>query len=594
MIKPWSISTAVRSPDRLRGFLSVLSQLEGEEWDNSTQASFQIQLIQARMYGAYNRQFYTSLHQKHIDLLESAAPISYSEAEEIFRCKDYESPPMRGRQSFKPLQKFGFASKEKGVSITGMGKLLLAEEKDYGDIFLRALLKWQLPNQLEPNFAVKNGYNIKPFVGVLRLIKAVNRLCAKEKSKEKGISFDEFRIFALSLIDWRKIDSTAKEIMAFRSQLKKVEFIHRPKHVEAAAKTLRPHFNLKHSSDYADNAIRYFRMTKYISLRGAMGNMYIDLEPSRKVELSSLFKRDNAKPITNFRELGGSYSNYLISPTKPVMPGEADDELMAAINSINSEITKNGGKAIHVPDSASPAQKKKLRDKARTTRLVQIKQSEKLRLRSPEAAMELVAEMRQLSKKKYQGEMRAPLALEHLTAKILDEILNDAREIRPNYPRYDNGEPSFTAPGGVADIECYYKEFDAICEVTLLTNRSQWMQEAQPVMDHLLKFSNQQKDRKTYCLFIAPNMHKNALNTFKFSAVAGHEGMLQNFAPLSISQFCDVAEECITCMRANKQFTSVRIQKLLDMLALSVREMETTDAWNLQVPDIIKEWKQAA
>ncbi|WOV90522.1 MAG: hypothetical protein R1F54_08270 [Candidatus Zeuxoniibacter abyssi] len=37
MIKPWSISTTVRNPNRLRSFLSVLAQIQGEKWEHMTQ-----------------------------------------------------------------------------------------------------------------------------------------------------------------------------------------------------------------------------------------------------------------------------------------------------------------------------------------------------------------------------------------------------------------------------------------------------------------------------------------------------------------------------------------------------------------------------
>gem|GEM_PF-6774959 len=43
-------------------------------------------------------------------------------------------------------------------------------------------------------------------------------------------------------------------------------------------------------------------------------------------------------------------------------------------------------------------------------------------------------------------------------------------DIEPNYPvGYDN-EPTFTAPANKPDIECFYKNFNAICGVTLFTN----------------------------------------------------------------------------------------------------------------------------
>ena len=45
--------------------------------------------------------------------------------------------------------------------------------------------------------------------------------------------------------------------------------------------------------DYGDNAIRYFRITGYIQIRG--GGFWIDLEPRRLVEINSLLSGDNAR-----------------------------------------------------------------------------------------------------------------------------------------------------------------------------------------------------------------------------------------------------------------------------------------------------------
>jgi len=42
MRKPWSISTTVRNPDRLRGFLSILRELEGEPFTEKNQKRYQI------------------------------------------------------------------------------------------------------------------------------------------------------------------------------------------------------------------------------------------------------------------------------------------------------------------------------------------------------------------------------------------------------------------------------------------------------------------------------------------------------------------------------------------------------------------------
>jgi len=42
MRKPWSISTTVRNPERLRDFLKVLKRLEGQEFTSENQVKYQV------------------------------------------------------------------------------------------------------------------------------------------------------------------------------------------------------------------------------------------------------------------------------------------------------------------------------------------------------------------------------------------------------------------------------------------------------------------------------------------------------------------------------------------------------------------------
>jgi len=51
MVKPWSISTTVRNPERIRDFLKILKTMEGEGWSRTNQKKFQILLIQHKFYG---------------------------------------------------------------------------------------------------------------------------------------------------------------------------------------------------------------------------------------------------------------------------------------------------------------------------------------------------------------------------------------------------------------------------------------------------------------------------------------------------------------------------------------------------------------
>lgn len=100
MRKPWSITTTLRNPERLRDFLIVLKSMEGEEWNFETQKKYQILLIKYRMYGYGSKQFYNGLSAKQIKLIDDLSrEISFEEAREMFDSKCYKDPAMRGRQS---------------------------------------------------------------------------------------------------------------------------------------------------------------------------------------------------------------------------------------------------------------------------------------------------------------------------------------------------------------------------------------------------------------------------------------------------------------------------------------------------------------
>ena len=146
--------------------------------------------------------------------------------------------------------------------------------------------------------------------------------------------------------------------------------------------------------------------------------------------------------------------------------------------------------------------------------------------------------------------------LEKLSALGL-HALNDALQIHPNYPVGDDNEPTFTAPANVPDIECFYKSFNAICEVTMLRGRDQWFNEAQPVMRHLRDFEERYKEKPSYCLFIAPQIHRDTVNTFWIAIRYEYEGRRQRIIPLSIKLFVSILKTLLK-MKKKEFFCNTR------------------------------------
>jgi len=105
MKKPWSISTTVRNPDRLRDFLGVLKELEGQAFNSENQIKYQILLIQNKLYKPTDL---TKEQEEYFDDIEKEMP--FSAAREIFNAQSYEDPAMRGRNSVAPLNKMGLCA----------------------------------------------------------------------------------------------------------------------------------------------------------------------------------------------------------------------------------------------------------------------------------------------------------------------------------------------------------------------------------------------------------------------------------------------------------------------------------------------------
>ena len=134
---------------------------------------------------------------------------------------------------------------------------------------------------------------------------------------------------------------------------------------------------------------------------------------------------------------------------------------------------------------------------------------------------------------------KPPVELEYQTTRGL-LALNDG-DIIPNYPKGVDGEPTSHAGGGKPDIECFYEDYDMVCEVTLLTTQAQWKAESISVPDHFEKFIKENKKQKNFCLFIAPQLHDRTIRTF-YTNNQWEEKKFGRTVPLTISQFKQILE----------------------------------------------------
>ena len=606
MKKPWSITTTLRNPERLRSFLIVLKQLEGENWNLENQRKYQILLIKERVYGYGNTQFYNGLTQGQIDLIDNQIKeISFEKAEEIFNAKNYEDPAMRGRQSMNPLKKIGLVViKDEKIFITSLGKLFLQDNFDLGEIFFRSFIKWQLPNPDTTDYKLENGYNIKPFIGVLHLINQVNQESLKIGEKAKGISKQEFSLFCPSLINFGDIENYADKILKLRENQKgkskqgqkqifeNYKKVFAQEFLETANQEKIKKF-LKNLKDYGDNAIRYFRLTRFLYIRG--GGFYIDLEKRRQVEIENLLNFDNAE--SKEFESKEQYLDYIADISEPKLPWESKEEYIKILKKLIEDI-KDYEIKVNVKtkefleyQNFNEEELKKYISELREYRRELQNEENHQKSQEVEQINDYIETLNRLSRIDRTLENR-PVLLEKFSSLGLN-ALNDALKIKPNYPVGDDNEPTFTAPANTPDIECYYENFNTVCEVTMLNGRDQWYNEGQPVMRHLRDFENKNKDKKSYCLFIAPKIHRDTLNTFWTSVKYEYEGSKQYIIPFTINDFVSLLKILVEIKKEGKFLTHGEIARLYDEIISTSNNFSDSSEWLKEIPNTINSWQKS-
>jgi hypothetical protein len=615
MPKCWSLSTTIRNPERNIPFLMVLAEFEGEVFTEEVQAAFFKRLIQTKNYKP------TGLPSDIVAKYEEPEDFTDEELEQILDLIHYENSQydnqeqiyaFRGRTAVGNLNKMGMAIAREAigtVTITPLGREILSGSPNYENIFLRYCLKWQLPNPAESGY---NGFNITPFIATLHVINEVNELWSNEGNKPVGLSKEEFALFIPVLTHYQDIEKTAKNIINFRKTIKTlssndariyIDNCFRETVIRVFELDKNDEFNItkkiNNLYDYGDSAIRYFRQTNLLYYRGA--GRYIDLSPTRTVEIQKILETydGSAKHFENIN----TYLEYMADINQPILPWEDLESLEkvyinlidTAINLQNTIEQNYKGQSLHKfnlekTKYQSPSEYNARINELRT--IIKILNTDYLifQERNLNNLPNYIEELYALATRRRAASGQDPLNLEYFTAQTLI-ALDDARQIMPNYAVADDNMPTFTAAGDKPDIECYYNDFNMISEVTLLRGRNQWYAEGQPVMRHLRDFEDKNPDRENYCLFIAPVIHRDTLNTFWMGIKLGYEGKKQKIIPLTISQYITILQKVIELNnKYNIRIKQENIKKLIDDLYNSSENYTDSTEWIQTFDDIIENW----
>lgn len=594
MSKLWSISTTVRNPARLADFLRVLTRLEGTNFSIEEQKKYQILLIKERLYKP------TNIPQEHRDLFADVTrEISYDIARDVFIHQGYVDPAMRGRQSVNPLNKLGFSvAKESlgAVKITNLGNLLLAPDSDISYIIFKSLLKLQFPNPMSSQFSRYIGFNIRPFITLMHLMKRTN-----------GLSQTEFSLFGPTLINFQDIAQYSEYVLKRRTlrgsgekEAFDREFLMNFYQTESLTDTQR-----SNPFEYGDNSMRYFRLTRYFKVtKETLGHWRISLEPSRRSEIEQLLEVYDGSAV-EFKNVDG-YVDYLSDIESPELPWERytekSKEVIASlidivkvnyselVSSLQQEVSGKYHTLVdHEMTGFNSEQAATLIEELRSFRrkIIDLNRSRKLKrnlqeLRNIITIFQDRSQMRNVE----------PVEFEYMISQCL-KILNDEIEIIPNCIVDDEGNPIGFAPGNKPDIEGYYESFNSIFEATLDVSRNQVYRESMPVMRHLRDFEIINPDKPSFCVFISPRAHRDTVNYFWYSVRNGFEGRRQNIIALDLNHFIEILKFFIEVLESGNQFTHHDLRTLLESIVAKANNNKSSTNWFGMTSEFIEEWKSS-
>lgn len=481
---------------------------------------------------------------------------------------------------------FGFVDLNPCIALTEAGKALIYGKRPQ-EIFLRQLLKFQLPSpyhvEIETN---KNRFYIRPYLEIFRLIRQLGYL-----------TFDEFKIFAVQLTDYRDFEIIKNKILVFRNEKENHkgeykrfvdsewdnEVIDLFKEEIAQGKTKTRETmdasvkkfvmtKRKNFRDYADACFRYLRYTGLVSI--SHRNKSISIFDDKLSDVDFILDNIERKPV--FVNDIYAYKEYLFNPTIPKLYADDLENIVDIVMRIGS-FTKRDlvGKSIE--------ELKDLRDGIVAEKKKAVIDAQVAELKSYSLYSEIIDTYNEIISNEYYD---APLMFEYNTWRAMTML--DGGNIKGNFKFDDKGQPLSTAVGNMPDIECDYVDFSLSVEVTLQSGQRQYESESEPVARHYGQLKKK-TGKETYCLFIAPTIntstlaHFYALNHMEIAYYGGKSKII----PLELEQFMKLVENSYTYI--NKPIPS-DVQRFFDDVIeqgeLSKNEIE----WQSRIQNCVNDW----
>ncbi len=502
------VTTSPRTPSKMIPEIELLNtHFSGQKWNTDTQRAF-------------------------MELLKE---------ENFFNGEGANDPAFSARDRINRAPKaLGFVILSPTIQLTSAGEELVnSKRKD--EIFLRQLLKFQVPSPFHKPSKNSADFWVKPYLELFRLIRHFGSL-----------KFDELMIFGLQLVDYRQFENIVSKINIFRTakaqnegNYKKfrAEYLESELHEiysddinsgntktrETNDNSVSKFLKTKASNmrDYADACFRYLRATGLVNI-SHIGKS-ISIVPEKISEVDYFLEHTNREP--QFIDNEKQYVAYLGNAETPTLLTD-NRELLE--QKISSEFPK-----IKISKTLSLQQLKDIFADELEKRKEQIITEQVTAIKDYRLFDEINTTFGQILDNSLYD---TPLMLEWNTWRAMTML--DGGNIKANLKFDDFGNPMSTAQGNMADIVCDYETFGLTVEVTMQSGQRQYETEGEPVTRHLAKLKRE-INKPAYSLFIAPKIneaciaHFYALHKMNISYYGG----TSTIVPLPLNVFLKMVED---------------------------------------------------
>ncbi|MCO5252612.1 MAG: AlwI family type II restriction endonuclease [Candidatus Kapabacteria bacterium] len=502
------VTTSPRTPAKMIPEIGLLStHFSGRKWGNETQRAF-------------------------MELLRE---------ENFFNGEGANDPAFSARDRINRAPKaLGFVILSPTIKLTSAGKELISSIRKE-EIFLRQLLKFQIPSPFHKPTEQSANFWVKPYLEIFRLIRHFGTL-----------KFDELTMFGLQLVDYRGFDTIVEKINQFRNAKAQFDGNYKSFRKEYWDAELRgiyssdinsgntrtrqtkdnsiPKYLKTKSSnmrDYADACFRYLRATGLVNI-SHIGKS-ISIVPEKIQEVDYFLQNANRDPIFIDDEI--QYVDYLGNPQ---IPNLLTDNRELLEQKIRTEFPQ-----IEISPNATLQDLKNLFADELENRKEQLLTEQVAAIKDYRLFEEISTTFDQILDNSLYD---TPLMLEWNTWRAMTML--DGGEIKANLKFDDFGNPMSTAQGNMADIVCDYGDFGLTVEVTMQSGQRQYETEGEPVSRHLAKYKRE-TEKPAYCLFIAPNIndsckaHFYALHKMNIQYYGG----TSTIVPLPLSVFIKMVQD---------------------------------------------------